>query len=385
MKKWTPKEQLLNSRGMDDGYVFLHKDHPLAKETKFILDSKDQYTKDKFRLAEKDIAKGSCFFGSFRKPLSNEICSVEEDSVVALPATSSRISRSSEIFCDPIEPNAAICFAFTEPPIKSHRSVILRGAVLPPSILKDEDRRIRRPRLNRGGDTIANMGGNNKSHQSGYGSMNISSYERDLAMRNGRGRQMNQAGTRTWGSMEPTPKRFRGTQYSQPPPQVPTMQRWQAPPPAFPPPPPHPTMQWQPPAQPQQHQAAYNTAAYNQQTMTAMNSGAYNSQQQQQQQWHGNNNYPSQQYQHQSQTQGNGYAANQYNQSNHIRFDQQGQQRQSHAQQRQPQQAQSHFSFNRQGAQQQRQQQHRTTGGQANMNNLRAQLMSTLQKQRKGN
>ena len=156
MKKWTPKELLGNSRGLDDGYVFLHKDHPMSKETMFILKSKDDYTKDKFCLSDKDIARVSCFFGLLRKPLSHEIHGVDEDSEVPLPATSSKISRASDIFSDPIEPNEAVCFAFTEPSIKSHRSEILHGAVLPPSILTDEDRRIRRPRLNRGGDTIAN-------------------------------------------------------------------------------------------------------------------------------------------------------------------------------------------------------------------------------------
>eukprot|EP00571_Detonula_confervacea_P009317 CAMPEP_0172323246 /NCGR_PEP_ID=MMETSP1058-20130122/48231_1 /TAXON_ID=83371 /ORGANISM="Detonula confervacea, Strain CCMP 353" /LENGTH=1161 /DNA_ID=CAMNT_0013039201 /DNA_START=79 /DNA_END=3564 /DNA_ORIENTATION=+ len=399
MKKWTPKELLCNSRGLDDGYVFLHKDHPLSKETVFILTSKDEYTKDKFLLAEKDVARASCFFGSFRKPLSHEIYSLDEDSVVPLPATSSKISHQSDVFSDPIEPNEAVCFAFTEPAIKGHRSEILRGAILPPSTLTDEDRRIRRPRLNRGGDTISNLGGGNGSHKSGHGSMNISSYERELAMKTGRGRQMNQAGTRSWGSMEPTPKHHRfngnGGQYSVPP-QAPTMQRWQAPPPpAFPPPPPHPSQQWQAPPShhPQQYnqgfqqqQAAYNTnaGAYNQQRMGAMTGNST----QQQQQWRGNNTYPNQnnsvphQQQNRAQQQNHGYSAN-HNQPNQrqsgFAFNQQGQQHQ----QRQPQ-TQSNSASNRQGMQQQQQQQPQT-GGRANLNNLRAQLMSTLQKQRKGN
>jgi len=399
MKKWTHKELLCNSRGMDDGYVFLHKDNPLSKETMFILDSKDEYTKNKFSIAEKDIARISCFFGFLRKPLSHEVHGIGDDSSVPLPSTSSKISRTSDLFSDPIEPNKAICFAFTEPPIKSHMSVILRGASLPPSVLTDEDRRIRRPRLNRGGDTIANMGGRNKSHQSGYGSMNISSYERDLAMKTGRGRQMNQAGTRTWGSMEPTPKRFQRSQgqYSVPPPQVPTIQRWQPPPPAFPPPPPHPSQRWHPPSVQQtqqyshgmqQQQAAYNTnaGAYNQQTMRGMAGNSY-SHNGQQQQWRGNNNYSNQAHQqNRTQQQNNGYRANhRSNQPNQhqsgFAFNQQGHQRQGY-QQHQQQQTQTNHSFNRRGNQQQPQSQ---TGGRANLNNLRAQLMSTLQKQRKGN
>eukprot|EP00578_Thalassiosira_sp_NH16_P024076 CAMPEP_0181096886 /NCGR_PEP_ID=MMETSP1071-20121207/11269_1 /TAXON_ID=35127 /ORGANISM="Thalassiosira sp., Strain NH16" /LENGTH=1201 /DNA_ID=CAMNT_0023179319 /DNA_START=75 /DNA_END=3681 /DNA_ORIENTATION=+ len=409
MKKWTQKELLCNSRGLDDGYVFLHKDNALSKKTTFILTSKDEYAQKKFSLADKDIGRISCFFGSLRKPLSHEIHDLEEDSTVPLPASSSRISRASDLFSDPIEPNEAVCFAFTEPDIKHHRSEILRGAILPPSILTDEDRRIRRPRLNRGGETIANLGGGNQSHRSGYGSMNISSYERDLAAKTGRGRQMNQAGTRSWGSMEPTPKRFHGGGHQrQFPTQVPTIQRWQQPPPpAFPPPPPHPTQQWQqqpPPGQQygqgyhQQQQPAYNAnaGAYNQQTMRAMVGNNYNrtQQQQQQQQWRGNTNYTKQQhnahpYQQQNrstQQQQLGYSANNYNQPNqHTRFNQQEQQR--HQQQPPPQQqrqqaTQSNFSFNRQGIHQQQQPQ---TGGKANLSNLRAQLMSTLQKQRKGN
>jgi len=381
MKKWTQKELLCNSRGLDDGYVFLHKDHPLSKETLFVLKSKDgEYTKDKFCLADKDISKSSCFFGFIRKPLSNEIYDLDEDSTVPLPASSSKISRVSEVFSDPLEPNETICFAFTEPSITSHKSEILPGANLPPSVLNDDDRRIRRPRLNRGGDTIANLGGNNKSHKSGYGSMNISSYERNLAMQNGRGRQMNQAGTRSWGSAEPTPKRFNGggNQYSVPPPQQ--MNRWQPPPaqnfqqpPNFPPPPPP---QWQPPPAPPQQQYQYNQQGY-QQPQQQYNAGAYNQQSMQamtgynpqQQQWGGQ---PQQ----------------------HIRFNQ--------GQQQTNQQRQGGFSFNQQGQQRQhqaqpnynhRQQQQRQpppqqqqpqTGGRANLTNLRAQLMSTLKKNKGG-
>ena len=81
MKRWAPKELLCNSRGLDDGYVFLHKDHPLSKETMFILNTKDEYTKDKFRLSGKDIARVSCFFGFFRKPLSHEMHSTDDDSI----------------------------------------------------------------------------------------------------------------------------------------------------------------------------------------------------------------------------------------------------------------------------------------------------------------
>ncbi|KAL7519855.1 hypothetical protein ACHAWX_004603 [Stephanocyclus meneghinianus] len=377
MNNWTQKELLCNARGLDDGYVYLHKDHPLSKATAFILTSGDKYTKKKFPLADIDISRISCFFGFLRKPLSNEVYDFDSNSIVPLPKTASRISRTTETFAAPIEPNEALCFAFTEPMITSHKSVILRGAVVPQSILTDEDRQIRRPRLNRGGGTIANMGGANGSHQSGYGSMNISSYERDLAMKTGRGRQMNQPGTRAWGAMEPTPKRH----HFPPPPivqQAPMMQRWQAPPPsilplptafprpphapAFPPPPPHPQMQQvvpPPQYQPGIQQPPYqmNPGTYNQQTMRAMTSGgAYNTSQQL---FHSIHLHP---------------------QSESLKQPQQQVQ----------QQVQSSFSFRQQpgstfarpGIQQPQSQQHSQTGGRANIDNLRAQLLSTLQKNR---
>jgi hypothetical protein len=366
MDKWSQKELLCNSRGLDDGYVYLHKDHQLSKATSFILTSGDEYTTKKFPLSDIDMSRISCFFGYLRKPLSNEIYDFDSNSIVPLPKTASRISRTTETFADPIEPNEALCFAFTEPTITSHKSVMLRGAVVPKSILTDEDRYIRRPRLNRGG-TIANMGGANKSHQSGYGSMNISSYERDLAIRTGRGNQMNQAGTRTWGSMEPTPKHQR---FVPPPPvqQAPMMQRWQAPPAfpppptAFPPPPPHtsfpppPNAFPHPPPHPQMQQAGRyqqqqqgyqsNPGAYNQQTMRAIGQQSQQTQQ---------------------------------------RPPYQAQQRPPYQATQAQQQAQSGYSFRqaqpsaaaRPGTQQQQQ-----SGGRANLNNLRAQLLNTLQKNR---
>ena len=417
MKKWTAKELLCNSRGLDDGYIFLHKDHPLGKETKFILNTGVEYTKNKFCVGDKDISRRSCFFGFLRKPLSHEIYDYDSNSMVPLPATASKISHTSDIFSTPIEPNEAICLAFTEPTLSSHRSVILRGAVPPPSILTDEDRRIRRPRLNRGEDTIANLGGGNSSHKSGYGSMNINSYERELAKKTGRERQMNQAGTRAWGAMEPTPKRHQGANQTVVP-WVP-LQRWQAPPsvtqPSHVQQPPQQhnstsSQRWQPPlaptSVPQQYQhgmqqAAYasNPGAYNQLTMTAM--AGNNENRTVQQQWRGNSMHPNQSnyqqqqrsYQHQNPIlpQNLGYTPSY--QGNQLQnqcqsgfvFNQQGQQRQMPLHQQQ-QQTQSSFSFNRQGMQQQSNQQ-RQTVSRANLSNLRAQLMSTLQQNRrnKGN
>jgi hypothetical protein len=386
MKKWTTKELLCNSRGLDDGYVFVHKDHVLSKEMSFIVTSKDEYVKDKFCLSDKDVSKTSCFFGFFRKPLSHELYEFDENSMVPLPATASKISRSSDLFAGAVEPNEAICFAFTEPKMMSHRSEILRGVVFPPSILTDEDRRIRRPRLNRGGETIANLGGHNKSHKSGYGSMNISSYERDVAMKTGRGRQMNQAGMRAWGAMEPTPKQ-----------QLPTLQRWQPPPPL---PPPPPTQQW------------HSAGAQNQQTLTSfagnhnhpahrLQQYSYSLQGQQQQQYsYQQLGQPQQQYSYQQQRQAQ---PQQYsfqhtqNRQGYNPVQSPGGYQQNRLQQGQHAfgQMQSGYSFNTQGAQQQNLQQHQqqqhqqrpqpqqqAPQGRANLNNLRAQLMSTLKNQR---
>merc|ERR1719464_1644707 len=95
--------------------------------------------------------------------------------------------------------------------------------------------------------------------------MNISSYERELAQRTGRGNEMHQAGTRSWGSLEPTPKRqflarnpFQIHGNLVPPP-----------PPPPPPHPPHPTQkqswQQQPPHQPYQQKQQQQYQQYSHQ------------------------------------------------------------------------------------------------------------------------
>lgn len=200
---------LCNARGMDDGYLFVHAKHPLALALSTVMktgkESKRQLSK---------LAAGKCaeFSGSIRQPLSNEIHDVDEDTIIEPPASAKAIARDShdEVFGEPIEPNLSLCAAFTEPKKRPHLSVILPGAVLPTCILTDDDRRIRRPRLSRGGGTIAHMGkAVSHGQKAGYGSMNISSNERALAHQNGRGAQMNQTGMRPWGAMEPTPKQPR--------------------------------------------------------------------------------------------------------------------------------------------------------------------------------
>ncbi len=205
MKDWTDSERLCNARGIDDGYVYCHVNHTLSSSIVPTLDSEDK--------KQQQIEEGK-IFGFLRRPLSNEVYPLDKVSVIDPPSTSSRITNDSfdDLLTSPIETNAALCAAFTEPSKCLHKSVFLGGAMPPAPTLKEGDFQIRRPRLNRGGGTIANLGGGGRhgqSHQAGYGSMNISSYERELAMKTGRGGQMNQAGTRQWGAMEPTQKRQR--------------------------------------------------------------------------------------------------------------------------------------------------------------------------------
>jgi hypothetical protein len=210
MAKWSKEELLGNARGLDDGYMFCHSNFPLAKKLVTVLQSGKGAKTPKMRLTDTAAYNCSGFTGSVRPPLSDEIHLLDGEARIDPPNAPSKVEFSSHdnLFTEAIIANDTICVAFTEPLKLSHKSIQLPGAVPPPPRLTADDLRIRRPRLNRGGGTIANMGtSNGQSHQSGYGSMNISSYERDMAQRTGRGNQMYQAGTRAWGSLDPTPKR----------------------------------------------------------------------------------------------------------------------------------------------------------------------------------
>jgi hypothetical protein len=219
MAKWSKDELLCNARGLDDGYLYMYHKHPFGKKlAKLTLSGSKTAASPKERLADSASYGFAGFTGSVRPPLSNELHAVGDAGDAArvpLPSTASKIDRVSHdnLFVELIDANEAVCVAFSEPRKYSHKSIILAGANLLPSKLTAEDMRIRRPKLNRFGGTIANLGmsrsGGGQSHQSGYGSMNISSYERELAQRTGRGHEMYQPGTRQWGAMEPTPKRHR--------------------------------------------------------------------------------------------------------------------------------------------------------------------------------
>ena len=234
MAKWSKSELLCNARGLDDGYLYMYKRHPFGKKlAKLALEGNKTAASSKERITDSAAYGFAGFTGSVRPPLSNEVYPLDlegkSDNVrVPLPSSASKIDRASHdnLFSEPIESNEVVCVAFTEPMKYSHKSILLSGAKPLPCKLTQDDLRIRRPKLNRGGGTIANLGmsrsGGGQSYQSGYGSMNISSYERDLAQRTGRGHEMNQPGTRAWGAMEPTPKRHRGG----PPPHIQQQQQY---------------------------------------------------------------------------------------------------------------------------------------------------------------
>lgn len=210
MAKWTKEELLCNSRGLDDGYLFIHVSHELGSKILGVIQAGKTAKSPKTRLTDQSVCPG--FVGAVRPPLSNEIHSVGDDTTINCPIACQKAEFTSpdNLFTESLVGNDVLCVAFTEPLKLSHKSIMIPGAVPPPPSLSGEDKNIGRPRLNRGGGTIANMGiSNGQSYKSGYGSMNISSYERDLASKTGRGNQMYQAGTRGWGAMEPTPKRFR--------------------------------------------------------------------------------------------------------------------------------------------------------------------------------
>jgi len=202
-KDWSDYEKLCNARGLADGYVYCHVAHSLAASITPVIENRSNAA----------IEDGP-ISGILSLPLSYEVYPLDKKSTIPPPKTSHKIEQVHDIdglLTTPIDANAALCAAFQEPCIKKHLSIILQGARPPDSILEASDYQIRRPRLNRGGGTIANLGTtrDGASHQSGYGSMNISSYERQLAERSGRGHQMNQTGAKAWGAMEPTAKRQR--------------------------------------------------------------------------------------------------------------------------------------------------------------------------------
>lgn len=381
MKEWTKEELACNVRGIDNGYAYISNSSKLLGKVSTVYEDPQKYKTAKLRLTDAQSYASGGFFGSIRLPESNEVFPIDGDVSIEPPSSASKIESSDfdRTFSEPVEPNDAICVSFTEPPKLAHKSVVLPGAKPCKPVLKPEDRRLHRPRLNRGGATIANMGGpkSGASYQAGYGSMNISSYERNLAVQQGRGNQMYQTGTRAWGAMEPAPKRVRQQHPQQPPyPSNPFNQR-------------------APPARPQQNNLPpWQVGGYQQQQQ-----GGYNNQWQQQQP-------QGQQFNRQGgtfQQQGYGQQQGGYNQGGYQ------QQRGGYQQPRggyqqypppqQPPQANQHHSFQGYNRTQQPYAQQHGQGGyrppqQQNqppsrvnpnvMSSLRSQLANTLQQNRRG-
>jgi 5'-3' exoribonuclease 2 len=378
MAKWTKQELLCNARGLDDGYVFLHSSHPLATKFQQILKAGKSAKSPKQRLT--DAASYGCpgFTGFLRPPLTNEI--IPEAEIVPSPDLPASAIMTSEdnLFTESISENKCLCVAFSEPAKLSHKSIILPGTIPPPPVLLDEDKRICRPRLNRGGQSIAYMGGsgNRGSHQSGHGSMNISSYERELAQRTGRGHEMNKAGTRSWGSFEPAPKR----QYHGRNPFNPNGN-------GVPPPPPPPPQR--PPWQQQQQRHGYHQQQNHQQRRQFPNQNNnfrpnHHSYQQQQQHTFSHNNMQGRQ--HMSSGGNNGSGS--YPQSRGHHQQQPRGNNQNYSRGGYQQQSQQGFNFrsaNQTSGPSSRPQQ--PSGAVTNnvMNSLKAQLKSTLKQNRRGN
>eukprot|EP00588_Corethron_pennatum_P015162 CAMPEP_0194271350 /NCGR_PEP_ID=MMETSP0169-20130528/5156_1 /TAXON_ID=218684 /ORGANISM="Corethron pennatum, Strain L29A3" /LENGTH=941 /DNA_ID=CAMNT_0039013677 /DNA_START=263 /DNA_END=3084 /DNA_ORIENTATION=+ len=139
-EKWTKKEHLCNARGLDDGYIFVNRSNLLASSLSYSI-----MTDERKSLGDASLWSG--FTGLVRVPLKSD--RLELDAKVNPPPTST---------LDVIYKNKSVCAAFTEPPIQVHKSEMLPGATPPPAVLLPEDRYIKKPRLNRGGKTIAFLG-----------------------------------------------------------------------------------------------------------------------------------------------------------------------------------------------------------------------------------
>jgi len=131
-----------------------------------------------------------------RRPLSNEV--IDVDAEVEPPSGYTHTSRDG-LLDQPILSNEVLCAALSEPRVKKHMSIILPNAQLNSPELVDSDFRIRRPRLNFGGQTIANLGGGGRNNHGG--NMHV-----DRNLRNNFGNNM-QTGMRQWGTLEPSMKR----------------------------------------------------------------------------------------------------------------------------------------------------------------------------------
>lgn len=162
MAEWTTKELLCNSRGLDDGYLYIHVEHAIAERLREI-------TQKKGKRSLGDPARWGGFSGSLQAPLSNEQIDLEES--VKPPKSSAGNRQTIGELTSPLEKNMCLCAAFTEPLKLPHKSMMLIGATPPPPTLRGTDFAVRRPRLNYGAATIANLGGSSLTGRSaGHGS-----------------------------------------------------------------------------------------------------------------------------------------------------------------------------------------------------------------------
>jgi 5'-3' exonuclease len=117
MTQWTKEELLCNARGLDDGYLYVHREQSLAKKFAIVLQRGKTAKDPKTKLS--DAASYGCpgFSGLVRLPLTNELFLIDEEITVKPPASAAdKITDGVSIFADDIAPNVAACVAFSEPP-----------------------------------------------------------------------------------------------------------------------------------------------------------------------------------------------------------------------------------------------------------------------------
>ena len=145
MSDWKSREKLMNSRGLGDGYVYVHVDNPMADTINGIAE------KGKGKRSLGDASRWDGFTGTVSAPPAEE--RIKKEDSIAPP------SERAEDISDGVKTNFAACAVYEMPPALPHKSSILKGAKEAPPVIEPHQLRIVRPRLNRGGQNIAEMGG----------------------------------------------------------------------------------------------------------------------------------------------------------------------------------------------------------------------------------
>ena len=231
-KKWVKEELACDELGVNDALLICCRDSSLGSD---ICERENNSADEVF--IQPEIHDG--FSGFVPKILEGG-----EGGNLTPPkfaSASSRDNNKNGIFLTGLEDKSCV-FAFNFPEKKKHQSRMLPGVIPQESVLTESDLRIRRPKLNRGPMSIAELGG---APVGGLG-MGIGEEQRMAMMQAGSG---GMTGQRSWGTMEPSSKRQRtGGQmqqiqqqfFGQPPPQMPPMHNFVSnfPPPAYGVPPP---------------------------------------------------------------------------------------------------------------------------------------------------